>query len=689
MFFMPVVHPASTFRTPAALGPLQAHVENFIHMGINGLPPRPKLEANPPVRRLRKMLRLCKRKKLALAVDVETGRFGHIAAFAQLRILGVGVGIGRGWGLSWDVKKLTPEVRRLLKHALADKTLQKVTMNGRAYDKVVLRKHGYPLRGPLHDIRDLRRALSSTSKLSLAHQASIYLKCRAWKAEVLEDEGDVKGYVQLGKQLQWKDFRYNAEDCVRTSQIFIKQRVELAAKNKQTDGNTRLIYEQMKRVSQVGADMMEKGFLFDKERAATLSAELTAIFKRERAVLRKMLAKRAPDFTISPKGGVNENDLRALLFRECKKPGIKGFNLEVPLNELCYTDTGLPAVNQDALLYLYSQSDTPDEVRALMKQCWKVDSPLKARSTYVDSPRVRDAIGPDGRVHGSVNTCAAETYRWSMSKPNLFNLSEEIEEKAQNLRGVLPNVRDLYIAPKGRVLVHRDWDQLELNVMSDYTGDKLLKQMLATSDPHTARARAWFNIPEPEEVPHMTRRQGKVVGFASQYAAGVETVFMIVLAQMPDTDFERVHALWATFRDQHVGIVKHWADSMAFAEEFGYNEAPLMGYRRYYPFGQPIKPTETSNYAIQSGAAAIANCTLVGREPSDYKRSLHYLLKKHYPNANIVMHVYDSFDIECDARDAEGVDELLEECMSGPWLISGTPRKFTSSGKIGQRWSEV
>lgn len=115
-----------------------------------------------------------------------------------------------------------------------------------------------------------------------------------------------------------------------------------------------------------------------------------------------------------------------------------------------------------------------------------------------------------------------------------------------------------------------------------------------------------------------------------------------------------------------------------------------MGYRRTYPPGAPIKPTETSNYAIQAGAAAIANSALVGFGDEDsYRRSLHYRLRKEFPASYLFMHVYDSFDVACPEKDAKGVDQLVEECMRGPWEIGSRPKLYASDGKIGYRWSEV
>jgi len=536
-----------------------------------------------------------------------------------------------------------------------------------------------------YDTRDGRHALSSTSRTGLAQQSSIYIPgCPPWKAGInFSDEADDKGTLDEKTPLE-RLCLYNAEDCVRTAQVAGYQQAELA----EADERTHLIYRQMRRLSRVASEMSRKGFPFDRSQQKKLRVELTKTFEREKQVFKRMLGKHSPAFRISDKGGLNESDFRALLFKDFAKPGIRSFDLTVPLSDKSWTDSGAPSVDRQALLTLFSQPNTPPEVQELIRQAWRVDAPLKLRSTYIDSEKVEQGIGPDGRMHARINSCGPETYRWSCSKPNLFNLSEAKDEDA--LQGDLPNVRSQYVADPGHVIVHRDFKQLELEVMAEYTGDALLRKMLDSGDVHVARVREWFKVPPEVDVPPALRKGGKYVGFSSQYGAGLETVWITVLAQWQGAKFEEIASLWQLFRDSHVGIRSHWQTSTEFAERNGYNEAPIMGYRRYYPQGFAFKPTECSNYAIQSGAAAIANCTMVGNgSEASYRKSLHYRLKKEFPRAYLMMHVYDSFDVHCRKEVAEEVNQLVDECMSGPWAIGSNARRYRSDGKIGQLWSEV
>lgn len=698
---VPVIHPAYTFRQPEMLGPLSAHLSGFVRRLAKGFDPPPLLLSNPPPSRLQWLLRECQQRKLELAVDVECGRYGLLPGYAELRAVGVGADLDQGVGLSWSWP-LPPAIRELLRKAFLS-SLPKVLCNGRHYDLPVLARYGMPMRGRREDIRDGRRALSSTSHVGLGPQAAIYLYCGPWKEEAKAKE-DAKGTVDVTNIPLPKLLVYNAEDCVRTAQIRTHHRRELADPDPDERERLRLLYAQQLRLADVGARMHLNGFPVNERRRRELRRELTALGVKRARRLAEMLRPfcrvkllerdekgdkfRGRFFRISATGGVNENDLRALLYKQSARSGINGFELDVPLAEQCWTETGMPAVNKDALLFLFALDNTPEELKQILRQCWQVDSPLKARSTYIDSEKVLSAIGPDGRLHAGINTVGTETGRWSCRDPNLFNLSEEQKDDEGSLRGDLPNIRSMYEAPPGYEVVHRDYDQLELQNMADYTGDRLLAEMLQTKDVHTTRARLWFNIPEPEPVPQMVRRQGKVVGFCSQYGGGVDMVFLKVLEQIQDARFEEVAALHALFPVKHVGIARHWKKSQEYASLHGYNETPIMRRRRYYPPGAPIKPTETSNYAIQGGAADIANCAMVGLRPEDWAQSIDAQLRK-FPKAWLAMHTYDSFDVIAPKAQTRDVEEMLDECMRGPWKIGERERPFTSKAKVGHTWGDV
>ncbi len=687
MLFIPVYHPKRAFTRPADLGPLTAHVSGYVRRVLFGLPRAPTLEVQPNVERLRWLVKECLRRKLPLAVDVETGAHGLLPKFAKLTAIGVGADIDNGVGLSWSWPP-PPPVLTELRRALANAALAKVGMNARHYDWPILRRYGFELRGELRDIKQMRRALSSTSRLGLGPQASYYCLAPPWKAQAdLEDE--MKGLFTSRGDVRTL-LRYNAEDCARTAQVDSGQRRDLAS-DPADKARVRRIYEQQLRLAWVSSEMSYKGFPVDAKERARLATELTTLGQQRNAHLRKLVRpyelKKGAFRTGAT--GANPGDLAALIYDEANRPGIRSFGLEVPLNDVCRTETGKASVAQDALLYLYALPNTPKPLRVILKAHWQAAAPWKALSTFVSSKLIDEAIGPDGRLHAGINSDGTETSRWNCQAPNLFNLSESQDEEKGSLRGDLPSVRSMYVAPPGHVIVHRDMAQFEIHVMAEYTEDEPLRAALLSGDVHAARARQWFGVPDDVEVPKQIRKSAKIGGLAFQYCASVQAAYMQWLKQDQNADWDEIELLHEAFPERHPGIKRHWEESLAFAQEHGYSEAPLMNWRRYYPPDAPIKVTETSNYAIQGGAAAIMNSVFVGSDKTNYSKALYPRLKKLYPSAWIAMHTYDSIDVICRDRDAVGIGALMEECMRGPWNVKSRPYEYPSDMKIGKRWSEV
>lgn len=165
MWMVPVVHPAFTFRQVMTLGPLIAHVSGFIGRLKDGFPPPPILLADPPVTELRKLIAECRRRKLGIAVDVESKppakwrgpvvgywkdktpptEWALLPGYAELRALGAGADIGPGIGLSWFYP-VPSNVWEEFKAMLEDPTIIKIGMNSIYYDWPLLKRYGMEAR---------------------------------------------------------------------------------------------------------------------------------------------------------------------------------------------------------------------------------------------------------------------------------------------------------------------------------------------------------------------------------------------------------------------------------------------------------------------------------------------------------------------------------------------------------------
>jgi hypothetical protein len=102
---------------------------------------------------------------------------------AKVKVVGLGtpeVGLSMWWpSTSAAIKR---EVRKLLR----SRRVLKVLQNGWWYDIRILERFNLTLRRVV-DLRDMRRALVTTSRLSLGYMASIYLDVGDWKDKGGED----------------------------------------------------------------------------------------------------------------------------------------------------------------------------------------------------------------------------------------------------------------------------------------------------------------------------------------------------------------------------------------------------------------------------------------------------------------------------------------------------------------------
>jgi hypothetical protein len=89
--------------------------------------------------------------------------------------------------------------------------------------------------------------------------------------------------------------------------------------------------------------------------------------------------------------------------------------------------------------------------------------------------------------------------------------------------------RDAFVAPRGRVLLSADYEQMELRLMAHLSGDERLCAMLRDPgrDPFTQWASQWLRIPAHQVAlmqPHGTRRtciQSGIVMFCLPSCASV------------------------------------------------------------------------------------------------------------------------------------------------------------------------
>jgi DNA polymerase I len=93
-------------------------------------------------------------------------------------------------------------------------------------------------------------------------------------------------------------------------------------------------------------------------------------------------------------------------------------------------------------------------------------------------------VRDDGRIHGDFQGIGAWTHRMAHQRPNTANIPNEKDDQGRpKLLG--GDLRQLWYAPKGRLLVGCDAEGIQLRVFAHYINDPEFTREVSDGDPHT------------------------------------------------------------------------------------------------------------------------------------------------------------------------------------------------------------
>ncbi|MBR5262039.1 MAG: DNA polymerase I, partial [Oscillospiraceae bacterium] len=244
-------------------------------------------------------------------------------------------------------------------------------------------------------------------------------------------------------------------------------------------GCDKLYYEVENPLCAVLADMEHAGFLVDRKALLEYGESMTDTIE---ALQRSIWDLAGEEFNInSPK------QLGVVLFEKLMLPAGKK------------TKTGW-STNADILEKLRDKHPIINEIldyRTL----------TKLKSTYADG--LLKVIGEDGRIHTSFMMTVTDTGRLSSREPNLQNIPVRKEFGAQ--------IRKMFVAPDGKVLVDADYSQIELRLLAHISEDETMRgAFISGEDVHAVTASQVFGVPLGEVTPRQ-RSSAKAVNFGIVY----------------------------------------------------------------------------------------------------------------------------------------------------------------------------
>lgn len=348
------------------------------------------------------------------------------------------------------------------------------------------------------------------------------------------------------------------------------------------------------------------------------------------------------------------------------------FNINSPkqLGELLFEKLALPSGKKTKSGYstdievLAALRDKHPVVPAVME----FRQLMKLKSTYVDG--LLSEIASDGRIHTSFNMMATATGRLSSAEPNLQNIPVRTELGAE--------IRRMFVAEPGNVLIDADFSQIELRLLAHISGDEVMRNAFRSGfDIHTVTASQVFGV-QPDAVTPEMRRRAKAVNFGIVYGISRFALAEDLGVSRKEAD-DYMNQYFATYS----GVKRYMEEIVKTAKKRGY-VATIMGRRRYLP------ELESPVFNIRAFGERVAlNAPIQGSSADIIKLAMNNTarrLRAEKRKAKLILQIHDELIIEAPLAEAEPIKTLLREEMENVMRLS-VP--LTVDVAAGKNWAEA
>ncbi len=355
--------------------------------------------------------------------------------------------------------------------------------------------------------------------------------------------------------------------------------------------------------------------------------------------------------------------------RICSYAGPFNINSPKQLGEVLFERLGLPSYKKTKTGYSTS-AEVLEKLRGahpIVGEVLEYRQYAKLKSTYVDG--LLKVISPDGRVRTSFQMTVTATGRLSSTEPNLQNIPTRTELGSE--------LRRMFVAGPGQILVDADYSQIELRLLAHISGDQAMVDAFRSGeDFHTVTAAHVFAVPVEDVTPAM-RRAAKAVNFGIVYG-----ISPFSLSQDLGVTVAEAKAYMDAYFHRFPGVKAYMDQVVERARADGFVETP-MHRRRALPeikssnhnmraFGERV----ALNMPIQGAAADIIKLAMV---------RVHRQLKEADLAARLIMQVHDELIVECPETEADQVKTILVREMEGAWPLS---IPLIAEAHSGKSWLE-
>ncbi len=340
------------------------------------------------------------------------------------------------------------------------------------------------------------------------------------------------------------------------------------------------------------------------------------------------------------------------------------------LGELLFDKLGLPPVKKTKTGYS-TNADVLEKLKnkhPIIPAIMDYRMLTKLKSTYADG--LLKEIRDDGRIHTTFQNLVTATGRLSSTEPNLQNIPVRTDLGAE--------IRKMFIPKPGHVLVDADYSQIELRVLAHIAQDENMCQAFRSGmDIHTVTASQVFGT-AAEDVTPLQRRHAKAVNFGIVYGISEFSLSEDIGVSRHEAK-EYIENYLANYR----GVRRYMKNVVEEAREKGYTET-MFGRRRYIP------ELKSSNFNVRSGAERMTLNTPIQGTAADLIKlamiRVDEALRRHFPEARLLLQVHDELIVECPEKIAEDVAKLMSSQMEGVAQLS-VP--LFAEAKAGKSWYDA
>ena len=408
--------------------------------------------------------------------------------------------------------------------------------------------------------------------------------------------------------------------------------------------------------------MEEHGVLVDGEKAEALVKTYDALVVKEKAILHAI--PKVPE-KLNHRA---DAQVRTLLFE----------TLGLPESGILTDKAKLPSVKKEALEEI--GVDTHPIIAPLirlkgleqiMKMYLKGAIPEKREEGSYSKGLLSRISVVDNRLHTGYRVDGTETGRLSAS-PNIQNIAGEgkSEEGAP--------IREIFIAPPGRVLLSADYSQMELRGLGYIAEDERLVGVLESgTDIHDFVARELFDIPDGVDVTKEQRRVAKTFNFGLGYGMTKAAISRRLgcseerAQELLDMYFSIIPKLQDYFARQRRAIKNRGVTYNIFGRRRLFYGIKTMQHFRGYRRQMGHIYRESYNFPVQSSASDIHSLATIAVDRDSWLRD---------NEAWLVASIHDSVMIEVAVEKAEEVARYVQELMvrtarevttvvGRPWLV--------------------